>query len=100
MSHRYALPEPQGVDQAPEDGSVLELARVWISPSGPAIGVRPAYDDPRAMGQVLAELAWHFAYAYEQRGGFTQAQALESLKQGWREGHANGDAAQKQRAAQ
>ncbi len=99
MTHKFALPEPQGIDQAPTDGSVLELARVWISPDGPAIMVRPAYDDPRAMGQMLAELCWHFAHAYEQRG-FTQPQALAALKQGWIEGHANGDAAQKQRVAQ
>ncbi len=100
MTHKYALPEPQGIEQAPADGTVLELARVWVAPTGPAITVRPAYDDPQAMGQMLAELSWHFAYAYEQKGGFTQREALEALKRGWLEGQANGDAAEKQRAAQ
>lgn len=100
MTHKYALPEPQGIEQAPTDGSVLELARVWVSPQGPVIMARPAYDDPRVMGQMLAELCWHFAHAYEQKGGVTQRQALEALKQGWLDGHANGDAAEKQRAAQ
>ena len=100
MTHKYALPEPQGIEQAPTDGSVLELARVWVSPQGPAIMARPAYDDPRVMGQMLAELCWHFAHAYEQKGGVTQRQALEALKQGWLDGHANGDAAEKLRAAQ
>ena len=100
MTHKYALPEPQGIEQAPTDGSVLELARVWVAPQGPVIMARPAYDDPRVMGQMLAELCWHFAHAYEQKGGVTQRQALEALKQGWLDGHANGDAAEKQRAAQ
>ncbi|MFN3931275.1 MAG: DUF5076 domain-containing protein [Brevundimonas sp.] len=99
MSHPYALPEPAGVETAPADGSVLELARVWLSPNGPAIMVRAAYDDPRAMGMMLAELCWHFAYAYEQKGGLTQRQALEALKRGWLEGHANGDAAEQQGTA-
>ena len=94
MTHRYALPEPTGIETAPTDGTVIEIARVWINKGAPAIGVRPAFDDPRAMGRMLAELCWHFASAYEQRGGFTQAQALQALKQGWTEGHANGDAKQ------
>ncbi|MES2860785.1 MAG: DUF5076 domain-containing protein [Pseudomonadota bacterium] len=100
MTHAYALPEPDGIATAPTDGSVLELTRVWIGPNGPTILCRPAYEDPRAMGELLAELCWHFAYAYEQRGGFTQAQALEALKQGWAQGHANGEAAALKRVAQ
>jgi len=99
VTHKYALPEPAPVATASEDGSVLEIARVWINPQAPTILVRPAYDDPRAMGMMLAELCWNFAHAYEQKGGFTARQALEALKQGWLEGHANGDAAEKQRAA-
>ncbi|MDY6923443.1 MAG: DUF5076 domain-containing protein [Pseudomonadota bacterium] len=100
MTHKYALPIPPGADEAPADGSVLELARVWVSPGGPAITVRPAYDDPRAMGMMLAELCWNFAHAYEQKGGFTQRQALDALKQGWLDGHANGDAVEQQGTAQ
>jgi len=99
MTHKFALPEPPSIATAPEDGSVLEIARVWIHDE-PSIMVRPAYNDPRAMGQMLAELCWNFAHAYEQKGGFTQAQALEALKQGWTMGHAAGDAEQKRRAAQ
>jgi len=100
MTHKYALPEPASVAQAPEDGSVLEIARVWINPQAPTVTVRPAYNDPAAMGQMLAELCWNFAHAYEQKGGFTQREALEALKRGWTQGHANGEAAEKQRAAQ
>ncbi|MGV8929588.1 MAG: DUF5076 domain-containing protein [Brevundimonas sp.] len=91
-AHKYALPQPHGIDQAPEDGSVLEVARVWINPAHPSIMVRPAYDDPRAMGKMLAELCWNFAEAYRQRGDQTREQALEALKAGWKEGHANGEA--------
>ena len=92
MSHKYALPEPVGIDKSAEDGSVLELTRVWITPNGPSILCRPAYDDPRAMGQLLAELAWHFAHSYEQLGGTTHADALAALRAGWTEGHTTADA--------
>ena len=100
MTHKFALPEPEGIADSATDGSVLELTRVWISPQGPVILCRPAYDDPRAMGEMLAELCWHFAHAYEQRGGFTQAEAREALKAGWLTGHANGEAAARQGAPQ
>ncbi|AQR61927.1 hypothetical protein BZG35_09900 [Brevundimonas sp. LM2] len=100
MSHPYALPEPDGIATAATDGSVLELTRVWIGPNGPSILCRPAYEDPRAMGEMLAELCWHFAHAYEQRGGVTHRDALEALKAGWSQGQANGEAAALKRAAQ
>ncbi len=100
MTHKFALPEPDGIESSPTDGSVLELTRVWIGPQGPAILCRPAYEDPRAMGEMLAELCWHFAFAYEQNGGFTHAEALAALKEGWTRGHANGDVAAAQRAQQ
>ena len=92
MTHRFALPVPVGIDTSPEDGSVLELTRLWITPEGPAAMCRPAYEDPKAMGQVLAELAWHFAHAYEQLGGFSHADALTALRTGWVEGHEMADA--------
>jgi len=98
-AHKYALPEPTTVIGS-EDGQTLELARLWVHRGEPAILVRPAYDDPKAMGEMLAELSWHVAYAYEQKGGHTQAQALEALKSGWRQGHINGEQAAQKRAVQ
>ena len=100
MTHPAALPEPEGVANSATDGSVVELTRVWIGPQGPMILCRPAFEDPKAMGEMLAELCWHFAYAYEQRGGFTQREALDALKSGWSQGHANGEAAALKRAEQ
>ena len=100
MTHRYALPEPEGIEGSATDGSVLELTRVWIGPDGPAILCRPAFEDPKAMGEMLAELCWHFAFAYEQNGGFTHAHALAALKAGWAQGHANGEAEALRRAQQ
>lgn len=93
MTHPGALPEPEGLANAATDGSVIELARVWIGPQGPTILCRPAFEDPRAMGEMLAELCWHFAYAYEQDGRFTNDEAKALLKEGWTRGHANGEAA-------
>ncbi|MBU1347448.1 MAG: DUF5076 domain-containing protein [Alphaproteobacteria bacterium] len=100
MTHKYSLPEADAVQTGAEDGSILELARIWATPEGPLIMVRPAYDEPRAMGQVMAELCWNFAEAYSQEGKMSHAEALAALRQGWVEGQANGDAAQKQRNGQ
>ena len=100
MTHPRALPEPEGVPGSTSDGSVLELARVWITPNGPAIFVRPAFEDPKAMGEMLAELCWHFAHAYEQNGGFTNAEAKAAMMAGWLQGHANGEAEALKRARQ
>ncbi len=100
MTHKHALPEPYPVVGAPEDGTVMEVARVWINGGQPAIFVRPAYDDPRAMGVLLAELCWQFSDAYQEHRGVSQKEALEALKQGWIEGHRRAEAGQAQRDAQ
>jgi hypothetical protein len=92
MSHKWALKEPPSVEGAPEDGTVMELARLWINPGKPAITVRPAFRDPSAMGEMLAELSWHFASAYEQQGGMSMGEALAALRVGWARGHAAGEA--------
>ena len=98
--HKFALPLPDRVVGTAEDGNTGEVARVWIANGNPEIIVRPVFEDPTAMGQMLAELCWNFAYAYEQRGGITQEKALAALRQGWVQGHAQGDANAKQRASQ
>ncbi len=100
MSHKFALPEPKGIETAPEDGSVFELARVWIGPKEPAILVRPAFEDPRATGEMLAELCWHFSLAYEQQGTGKAADIRALLTEGWVRGHANGEAELLRRAGQ
>lgn len=92
MTHARALPEPDQVKGSPEDGTVLEVARVWINQGQPAIMVSPAYNDPKVMGMMLAELCWNFAWAYSQKDGISERQALEALKEGWLEGHRNGEA--------
>ena len=94
MTHPYALPEPDEIGTV-TDGTAVELTRVWIAPQGPAIICRPAFDDPRAMGEMLAELCWHMAFAYEKTGQFSNADAKAALKAGWDQGHANGEAALK-----
>ena len=98
MTHKFALPEPEGIANSATDGSVVELTRVWIGPQGPTILCRPSFEDPKAMGEMLAELCWHFAHAYEQRGDFTNAEAKAALMAGWLQGHANGEAAALQKA--
>lgn len=99
MTHPFALPEPNEI-RTVTDGTAVELARVWIGPQGPSIFCRPAFDNPSTMGEMLAELCWHFAYAYEENGGFTRAEALAALKAGWTQGHANGEAEALKRAQQ
>lgn len=92
MTHPRALPEPNQVKGSPEDGTVLEVARVWINQGQPAITVSPAYNDPRMMGMMLAELCWNFAWAYSQKDGISEEAARDALKEGWVQGHLNGEA--------
>lgn len=93
MTHKYSLPEPNAVIGGPDDGQTLELARLWWNRDTPEAVVRPAMSDPKMMGNLLAELCWHFADAYARHGGVPQAEAMKALRAGWTEGHARGDAA-------
>jgi hypothetical protein len=82
-----SLPIPEPVFDEPLD-RVVELARVWWAGDRPAMIIKPAAKDPRLMGAILAELAWHFSRAYAAAGpGLDQERAFQDILKGWEDAH-------------
>jgi hypothetical protein len=81
MTADVALSTP---DSVANDPSAVELLRVWWSNNEPAMVVKPAFQDPRAFGAVLAHAASHMAFAYQNRGAMTQDEAHMAILEGFR----------------
>ena len=80
-----ALPiPPQVVDQ---EKDVWELLRVWWSGDRPQMILRPVLNEPRLVGSVLAEAAWHFARAYAERAGKDPDEVLDIIRSEWEAAH-------------
>ena len=57
-------------DAATKDPKAFELLRVWITNEAQHVSIRSdVWDDPRAWGIMLADLARHVANAYHQNTG-------------------------------
>ncbi len=89
---KYALPLPESMRNAEADERSVELGRVWWHQGEPHAIVRPALTDPAIMGEVLAEMSWHFADAYAAQHGLSQVEALAAMRRGWLTAHERGDA--------
>jgi hypothetical protein len=75
---------------------VTELARIWWGENTPYMNIRPALNEPRFVGTMLAECAWHFSQAYAQMRGLDQAEAFKSICDAWDEAHARAAASRKE----
>jgi len=82
------LPIPDGVVDS-ESVNTTELVRIWWQDDGPKMIIRPALREPKVVAAMLAELAFHFSRAFEDRAGIPQAEALEAIKAGWTDAHAH-----------
>lgn len=82
-----ALAIPEELSKIDPD-QVTELARIWWGGTTPHMNIRPALNDPRHMGTVLAECAWHFSNAYAQLAGLDQKEAFTAICDAWTEAHA------------
>ncbi|MBN9464400.1 DUF5076 domain-containing protein [Brevundimonas sp.] len=81
-----ALQIPEGIDPQAEDNT--ELVRIWWQGNGPTMVIRPALRDPQLVGAMLAELAFHFSKAFEERNGLPQPEAMAIIQKSWLEAHA------------
>lgn len=86
------LPVPDGVPSAPDD-NVTELIRVWWNVDRTAMNIRPVLTDPYMVGEILAELAWHFSNGYAARQGLDRDATLAKIREGWTEATAKIDVA-------
>lgn len=85
-----ALPIPEEVIANPERST--ELIRVWWNDRLPRMIIRPAMQDPAAIGDILAELAWHFSNAYAEKHGMDQAETYKTICDAWTAAHAHAEA--------
>ena len=81
MSERpeHQLTTPASVAADPD---AVEILRIWWSKGEPVMVIKPAFNDPRQFGQVLAQAAQHMARAYQVRHGMEEKQAYSKILAG------------------
>ena len=62
-------------DSVAADAQAVEILRIWWSKGEPVMSIKPAFNDPRQFGQVLALAAKHMAHGYQVRHGHDEKQA-------------------------
>ena len=70
------LPKPPGVDGAAQ---AIEVMRLWMVDGKPAATVWPAFEDPRWLGVVLADILRDVARTYEQAGLMSASRAYNAM---------------------
>jgi hypothetical protein len=64
------------------DAEAVEILRIWWSKGEPVMSIKPAFNDPRQFGQVLAMAAQHMAHGYNVRHGHDEKQAYNKILAG------------------
>ena len=75
----FQLKTPESVAADPE---AVEFARMWWSKGEPVMSLKPAFNDPRQFGQMLAIAARHMAHGYAVRHGHDEKQAYNDILRG------------------
>ena len=75
----FQLKTPDSVAADPE---AVEFARMWWSKGEPVMSLKPAFNDPRQFGQMLAIAARHMAHGYAVRHGQDEKQAYNRILAG------------------
>ena len=75
----FQLKTPDSVAADPE---AVEFARMWWSKGEPVMSLKPAFNDPRQFGQMLAIAAKHMAHGYAVRHGQDEKQAYNRILAG------------------
>jgi len=69
-------------DSVAADAEAVEILRIWWSRGEPVMAIKPAFNDPRQFGQVLALAASHMAHAYAVRFGHLEKVAYDQILAG------------------
>ena len=69
-------------DSVAADAEAVEIMRIWWSKGEPVMSIKPAFNDPRQFGQVLAMAAKHMAHGYQVRHGHDEKQAYNKILAG------------------
>jgi len=69
-------------DSVASDAGAIEILRIWWSRGEPVMAIKPAFNDPRQFGQVLAYAARHMAHGYNVRHGHDEKTAYNKILAG------------------
>jgi len=69
-------------DSVAADPDAVEVTRMWWSNGEPVMAIKPAFDDPRRYGEMLAMAARHMAHGYAVRHGHDERQAYHRILEG------------------
>ena len=69
-------------DSVAADAGAMEILRIWWSKGEPVMSIKPAFNDPRQFGQVLALAAKHMAHGYNVRHGHDEKQTYNKILAG------------------
>ncbi|MFN3816202.1 DUF5076 domain-containing protein [Brevundimonas sp.] len=74
-----------GIPTPPEilaDAAAIELMRVWWSGGRPVMALKPAFEDPRNYGALLANAVHHLARTYAANTGLSETAAYRAIVEG------------------
>jgi hypothetical protein len=69
-------------DSVAADPNAIEFTRMWWSKGEPVMSIKPAFNDPRQYGQMLALAAKHMAHGYAVRHGADEKQTYNRILAG------------------
>ncbi|MBN8552684.1 MAG: DUF5076 domain-containing protein [Caulobacterales bacterium] len=74
---------PDGAVSGPHADSAVELMRAWWIHDRPEYVLSPMLKDPKNVGRMLYEAAFHFSNVYSSNGLGAQEDVLNQIKEGW-----------------
>ena len=88
-TNRTEIQVPESVKA---DSRAIELFRFWWSNEEPVMAIKPAFDDPKAFGHMLALAARNVAHVYHQGKGLDEAETYKLVLAGLQDGLAGDQA--------
>ncbi|MBL0947628.1 DUF5076 domain-containing protein [Brevundimonas sp.] len=76
----FQLTTPESVASDPD---AVEFTRMWWSRGEPVMSIKPAFNDPRQYGHMLALAAKHMAHGYAVRHGQDERKAYNAILEGF-----------------
>ncbi len=76
---------PDGAREGPHADKAVELMRVWWIHDHPEFVLGPFLKDPKNIGRMLGEAAFHFSQVYASRDLGKADELLEQIRQGFEE---------------
>jgi hypothetical protein len=63
------------------DPNAFEIARIWGAHQGQHVSLNLIWDDPAAVGILIADLARHAANYYHQQHGYKKEDVIQRIKE-------------------